>query len=178
MFKVECEGCNAPYQVDERRVPPTGLKMRCPKCGASFVVHKPGEEEVPLPALAGPKTAATGARVTAAMEAPEVPDLPTAAAPRAPPRPPAPPRPQAAPAPAAQRRRLELDLPAALGAPAPPPPPPPKLAMKSTTGRSRQGAPTCRCPGAVAPASDLHGVRSTCPRGGRTPRDRAATRAA
>jgi len=25
-----------PYQIDERRVPPAGLKMRCPKCGYSI----------------------------------------------------------------------------------------------------------------------------------------------
>src|SRR5262245_47149168 len=41
MFKVECPGCKAPYQVDERRVPPGGLKMRCPKCGTSFQVDPP-----------------------------------------------------------------------------------------------------------------------------------------
>src|ERR1700753_3545297 len=41
MFKVECPGCKAPYQVDERRVPPSGLKMRCPKCGTSFQVDPP-----------------------------------------------------------------------------------------------------------------------------------------
>src|SRR5436190_7904380 len=41
MFKVECPGCRAPYQVDERRVPPSGLKMRCPKCGTSFQVDPP-----------------------------------------------------------------------------------------------------------------------------------------
>ncbi len=41
MFKVECPGCKAPYQVDERRVPPSGLKMRCPKCGTSFQVEPP-----------------------------------------------------------------------------------------------------------------------------------------
>lgn len=39
MFKVECPGCRAPYQVDERRVPATGLKMRCPKCSTSFKVN-------------------------------------------------------------------------------------------------------------------------------------------
>ena len=43
MLKVECESCHAPYQVDERRVPPTGLKMRCPKCGHSFVVTTKGD---------------------------------------------------------------------------------------------------------------------------------------
>src|SRR5690349_20372972 len=41
MFKVECPSCKAPYQVDERRVPPTGLKMRCPKCGTRFQVDPP-----------------------------------------------------------------------------------------------------------------------------------------
>lgn len=41
MFKVECLGCQAPYQVDERRVPEKGLKMRCPKCGTSFKVDPP-----------------------------------------------------------------------------------------------------------------------------------------
>jgi cellulose synthase operon protein C len=52
MLKVECEACKAPYQVDERRVPPTGLKMRCPKCGHSFVVAHPN-----APAAASPKPA-------------------------------------------------------------------------------------------------------------------------
>ncbi|MBL8609833.1 MAG: zinc-ribbon domain-containing protein [Myxococcales bacterium] len=42
MLKVECESCKAPYQVDERRVPPTGLKMRCPKCGHTFLVTTGG----------------------------------------------------------------------------------------------------------------------------------------
>ncbi len=42
MLKVECESCKAPYQIDERRVPPAGLKMRCPKCGHSFLVTAPG----------------------------------------------------------------------------------------------------------------------------------------
>lgn len=42
MFKVECPGCRASYQVDERRVPAEGLSMRCPKCGTSFRVEQPG----------------------------------------------------------------------------------------------------------------------------------------
>ena len=40
-MKVDCESCRAPYQIDERRIPPAGLKMRCPKCGHSFVVKLP-----------------------------------------------------------------------------------------------------------------------------------------
>ncbi len=47
MLKVECESCKAPYQVDERRVPPTGLKMRCPKCGHTFLVTDPSKGAPP-----------------------------------------------------------------------------------------------------------------------------------
>jgi predicted Zn finger-like uncharacterized protein len=54
MFKVECPACKAPYQVDERRVPPSGLKMRCPKCGTSFQVEPPPSDPrgtSPVPVL-------------------------------------------------------------------------------------------------------------------------------
>src|SRR6478736_4906428 len=77
MFKVECPGCKAPYQVDERRIPASGLKMRCPKCGTSFKVDPPADgrgvgssgvtggalglgaepESMPPPALAAPSAA-------------------------------------------------------------------------------------------------------------------------
>ncbi len=70
MIKVECPGCKAPYQVDERRVPDAGLKMRCPKCATSFVVTKPG-----APAAAAPKP---GAPAAAAPK----PGAPAAAAPK------------------------------------------------------------------------------------------------
>jgi predicted Zn finger-like uncharacterized protein len=55
MLKVECESCKAPYQVDERRVPPTGLKMRCPKCGHTFLVTDPSKGGAAAGAGAGPK---------------------------------------------------------------------------------------------------------------------------
>lgn len=59
MLKVECESCKAPYQVDERRVPETGLKMRCPKCGHTFLVNDPSK----VGAGAGaPRTAAAPSR--------------------------------------------------------------------------------------------------------------------
>src|ERR1041385_2353305 len=61
MFKVECPGCRAPYQVDERRVPPSGLKMRCPKCGTSFQVDPPPPDPRggnPNPVLSAPAMAA------------------------------------------------------------------------------------------------------------------------
>jgi predicted Zn finger-like uncharacterized protein len=56
MLKVDCESCGTPFQVDEKRVPPTGLRMRCPKCGHAFTVVQPTMElplDLPLPAPTG-----------------------------------------------------------------------------------------------------------------------------
>lgn len=96
MFKVECPGCKANYNVDERRVPPTsGMKMRCPKCSTTFMVRRPGDGD-DLPAVAGA-------------------DLPAvrSAAPSAP-------AAQAAPPPARARKQTVLGL-GIGGAPTPPP---------------------------------------------------------
>ena len=60
MLRVECESCKSPYQVDERRVPAQGLKMRCPKCGTTFMVRSgiaPTEAAKPADATA-PQVAA------------------------------------------------------------------------------------------------------------------------
>ena len=56
MLKVECESCGTPFQVDEKRVPPTGLRMRCPKCGHAFTVVQPTMEltlDLPIPVPTG-----------------------------------------------------------------------------------------------------------------------------
>lgn len=42
MIKVSCPACNASYDVDEHRLPESGLRMRCPKCSESFQVHRDG----------------------------------------------------------------------------------------------------------------------------------------
>lgn len=42
MVKVECDGCKSTYELEERRIPAAGLKMRCAKCGKSLVVTKDG----------------------------------------------------------------------------------------------------------------------------------------
>src|SRR5512145_300230 len=60
MFTVECPECKGNYQVDERRIPASGLRMRCPKCSAGFVVQKPealGTQAVP-PATNSPEDVA------------------------------------------------------------------------------------------------------------------------
>lgn len=61
MVKVECHGCQSPYEIEERRIPPAGLKMRCPKCGTSILVTRDGASATPGPAgppPAGPPPAA------------------------------------------------------------------------------------------------------------------------
>lgn len=41
-MNINCPGCNFEYKLDERRIPASGQKMRCPKCSASFKVTKEG----------------------------------------------------------------------------------------------------------------------------------------
>src|SRR5688572_23157127 len=118
MFKVECPGCKAPYQVDERRVPSTGLKMRCPKCGTSFKVDPPsdGRRTGPSPVLGNlPESAQPAPRPDTDLPA-LVQRPPPQRAPAGPPRPaprpaPAPPPAFAAPT-AAEDPYGEVDLPA------------------------------------------------------------------
>ena len=77
MVKVECDGCRAPYQIDEKRIPPAGLKMRCPKCGTNLLVTRPPPGEADLPAVAG--------RSPPGAPQPSAPPIPRAAPPRPPP---------------------------------------------------------------------------------------------
>jgi cellulose synthase operon protein C len=41
-MKVTCEKCKAEYNIDDSRVPPEGLQIKCPKCLATFLVTKGG----------------------------------------------------------------------------------------------------------------------------------------
>ena len=125
MLKVECESCKAPYQVDERRVPPTGLKMRCPKCGHTFLVTDPSK---------GAADAAPGA-----LPKPPPPKKATMVglAPK-----PAPIKPAAAPPPAAPAQIPPLDFDAALPAIKP-------AARKATP--PKPAPPAAKAPPAPAP---------------------------
>ena len=84
MVKVECDSCKSPYQVEERRIPATGLKMRCSKCGSSLLVRKPAEvaddlggEEIDLPSPVAPKAKpGSQPKAPAAPLAPKPPVLP------------------------------------------------------------------------------------------------------
>ena len=38
-MRVACPHCNVAYNIDDRRVPPGGIKVRCPKCRNAFPVR-------------------------------------------------------------------------------------------------------------------------------------------
>jgi predicted Zn finger-like uncharacterized protein len=42
-MKAQCEKCKAEYDIDESRVPPEGLQIKCPRCSATFIVTKGGD---------------------------------------------------------------------------------------------------------------------------------------
>jgi cellulose synthase operon protein C len=173
MLKVECDSCKASYPIDERRVPPAGLKMRCPKCGHSFLVTNPAGSapaagpgpQAPTVTGAAPQRSAAAAALKKTMVgvggAPPPPP-----APRPAPGPPVAPPPVAAPAPSPSgvpRESLPSDFPAALAsldedslpvvatglpvakprAPGPAGAPPPP--------RRAPSPPTVRAPGAARP---------------------------
>lgn len=93
MIKVECVSCKAPYELDPRRIPDKGMKMRCPKCGTSFMVSKQGlasaiaAGDAAAPAAAKPiapplaPPPAIGAPAPVAARAPIAPPISTAIAP-------------------------------------------------------------------------------------------------
>src|SRR5215470_3582016 len=53
-MKVSCESCGAQYDLDERRIPPSGITMKCPACLHQFQVKKPGAAAPPPPPAAVP----------------------------------------------------------------------------------------------------------------------------
>lgn len=113
MLKVECEKCQSPYQVDEKRVPATGLKLRCRKCQHSFLVKVDAAKPEPAAAPAAsidldlPAVAPGGAGLPApVVRKPAVLPRPGNAPPSAP-----------KVAPAAAAAKGGIDLPAKVDAP-------------------------------------------------------------
>src|SRR2546427_2925552 len=41
LVKISCPSCSAAYELDDGRVPPSGLNIKCPKCKNAFTVHRP-----------------------------------------------------------------------------------------------------------------------------------------
>ena len=52
-MKISCPTCAAAYELDDSRVPPAGLSIKCPKCKNPFTVHRPKADA----AKAAPKSA-------------------------------------------------------------------------------------------------------------------------
>jgi predicted Zn finger-like uncharacterized protein len=120
MIKVACLSCSAPYDLDERRLPATGLRMRCPKCGTSFQVMPDGtvapaaaqKQTVMGTGPTAPTPAAKPGPAASATTQPDDLDLPAPRAPKPPiggapvvPRPPGAPAASAAATPASPARR-------------------------------------------------------------------------
>src|SRR3954468_184872 len=74
-MRIQCPNCPAMYELDDGRVPPAGLSIKCPKCKSAFTVHRkdgaaetaspPAAAKVPLPA-GTPKPGAPAQRQKAA----------------------------------------------------------------------------------------------------------------
>ncbi|HLL82582.1 MAG TPA: zinc-ribbon domain-containing protein, partial [Longimicrobium sp.] len=73
-MKVSCPSCQTNYNIDDKRIPPGGAKLKCANCqttfpiqagGASAAVPLPGNAgapgAIPLPGNAAPKAASGGA---------------------------------------------------------------------------------------------------------------------
>ncbi|HZS40944.1 MAG TPA: tetratricopeptide repeat protein [Polyangia bacterium] len=55
-MKIICESCSAQYDLDENRIPPSGMTMKCPACLHSFQVRRAGAAPPPIPPPQYPKT--------------------------------------------------------------------------------------------------------------------------
>src|SRR4051812_2697030 len=62
-MRIQCPHCPAVYELDDGRVPPAGLSIKCPKCKSGFVVHRPADgsqmarttaAKIPLPGTPRP----------------------------------------------------------------------------------------------------------------------------
>lgn len=62
-MKITCERCSAQYDLDDKRIPPSGMTMKCPACLHSFVVRRSGATQpaappIPVPPIPVPPPAA------------------------------------------------------------------------------------------------------------------------
>uniref|UniRef100_UPI001F575A64 GYF domain-containing protein n=1 Tax=Anaeromyxobacter terrae TaxID=2925406 RepID=UPI001F575A64 len=53
-MKFTCDSCSAQYMISDEKVGPSGVKVRCKKCGTVIHVRRPAEEPAPAPAAPAP----------------------------------------------------------------------------------------------------------------------------
>src|SRR5712692_2694132 len=62
-MRIQCPNCPAAYELDDGRVPPAGLSIKCPKCKTPFTVHRPkagdgkAGQKIPLPGTGAARAA-------------------------------------------------------------------------------------------------------------------------
>jgi len=142
---LACPNCSAQYNLDESRIPAAGMQLRCPKCGTSFHVARPGtagsaSTKVELPG-GGPAPARTSSAETVPVGQP-VPLPPPGDAP--------PVRSSSSLGIAAGGQTGAVPLPAAAGAP---PAPPPIPRRPSTTVAAAEPRVPLPAAGPTSPAS-------------------------
>jgi predicted Zn finger-like uncharacterized protein len=136
-MNVACPSCKTRYQVDDARVPPTGVTIRCPKCSHSFLAKRPDAPGAP------PRAATTA--VPLPGSAPVRPPPPQATAPQAPAA--APQQGQAVPLPGQTARAVPLP-----GNKAP--------AAPNTTRVPPRAASAVALPGSAAPGARIPAMRT------------------
>ncbi len=57
-MQISCPSCSAQYNVDESRIPPQGVSIKCPRCQHQFVVQSPN---LAAPVPAAPSSSGSGA---------------------------------------------------------------------------------------------------------------------
>lgn len=78
---VECTNCHAKYNIDENKIPPTGVKVRCPKCQNIILVKKeetvvsPKIEPPPVPKVEPPAPPKVEPPPTPKIEEPPIPKV-------------------------------------------------------------------------------------------------------
>ena len=83
-MKVSCPTCQTNYNIDDKRIPPGGAKLKCAKCQNTFPIRAPSEGmptplAIPLPGSAAPQSAAIPLPGSAAPQSAAIP-LPPAPA--------------------------------------------------------------------------------------------------
>ncbi|WP_224368713.1 tetratricopeptide repeat protein [Hyalangium versicolor] len=85
-MKVSCPTCQTNYNIDDKRIPPGGAKLKCARCQNTFPIRAPSDSiatpvAIPLPGSAAPQSAAIPLPGSAAPQSAAIP-LPGSAAPQ------------------------------------------------------------------------------------------------
>ncbi len=78
---VECTNCHAKYNINENKIPPAGVKVRCPKCQNIILVKKeetvvsPKIEPPPVPKVEPPAPPKVEPPPTPKIEEPPIPKV-------------------------------------------------------------------------------------------------------